>query len=136
MSDHYMRKTLNGLVPTDGSRLPTVKVGEIVKVKISRPRNRKHQAKYWALINTIFDNQSLFATPEHLHQWVKRKTGFAQEITVRGEPTTVYDSTSFESMDQTAFEQYYQRVLDLICEQILPGLGESEVRAEIESMVA
>ena len=102
MSTHYMIKTIAGLEPADGAELPRIKVGDVVEVTIKRSRSAKHNAKYWKLINRIFENQTYFDTPDELHQCVKHATGYSKtKKRKNGTPYTVYKSTSFEDSDVT-----------------------------------
>lgn len=136
MSTHYMIKTLAGFEPADGAELPRIALGDVVEVTIKRSRNAKHNAKYWKLINRIFENQTYFDTPDELHQCVKHGTGYSKtKKRKNGTQYTVYESTSFEKMDQTAFDQYYDRVLSFVCTEVIPNMNPGEARVAIEDML-
>lgn len=136
MTTHWMKKTSVGLEPVDGSVLPRSKVGDVLRVKISQPRNGNHHAKYWVLVNKIFDNQNYLSTPEKLHQAIKCGTGYGEtKHRKNGDPYTVYDSISFGAMEQEEFNQYYDRVLDFICSEILPYIEKEEFKKDIEEFL-
>jgi len=136
MPETFMRRNLNGFEPADGEGPPRVPVGDVVKVTYSRPRSLAHQRLYWGLIRLVFENQSYFTTKDHLHQAVKLATGYAHKKTRKnGEQYTVYDSTSFEAMDQTEFNEYFERVVEFVCSEVIPNLDEGDLKREIEGMI-
>jgi hypothetical protein len=136
LAEIHMRKTLGGLEPCDGFSLPRMALGSVAKVQIRQPRNVMHHRKYWALLNKVFENQTYFMNVKHLHQAIKRRTGYAQEYKDRkGQTYLVYESTSFEKMDQTDFGTYYDAVVAFLIEEVIPGLEEGALLREIEEMI-
>lgn len=137
MTEIHMRKTLSGLEPADGFELPRLKLGSVVKVKISRPRNAKHHRKFYALMNLIFQNQENYETLEDLVNVIKIATGHCHVYRKRnGDPLPVPRSIAFHKMDQTQFDEFYAKVIKLVRENIIPGLDDTALRAEVEQMVA
>ncbi len=131
------------LAPTDKASeavLDGYKAGDIVRVQISKPRNPKHHAKYWALLNLVHEGtavQDLYATTDKLHQAIKGALGYYSEVKLPdGTVFKVVDSIAYESMDQQAFEEFYGKVLDLITTQIVPNLDREDLVREVESMVS
>ena len=137
MSELFMRRNLSGFEPADGAEMPHVKIGAVVKVKISQPRNAKHHRKFYALMNLVFQNQETYETLDDLVYAIKIAT-FHCKGYLKADGSTFYvpRSIAFHKMDQTQFNEFYDRVLRLICDRVIPGLGESDLKAEIESMVA
>ena len=137
MTALFMRKTLTGLEPADGAELPRMKLGEVAKVKITRPRNGKHHRKFFALMNLVYQNQTYYDTLDDLIYAVKVATGHRRVYEKPdGTKFMVPRSIAFHNMDQAAFDLFYQRVLDLVCTKIIPGLDDGALKAEIEALVA
>ena len=53
-----------------------------------------------------------------------------------GNAAYVPKSISFASMDQTAFEIFYNATLDYICAKIIPGMVPEELQAEVIERIA
>ena len=118
--------------------LEKFKDGEIVRAEIKRPRHPKHHRKYWALINLVHGSTAvsdIYATPEKLHQAIKGLLGHWEPIQLpTGEIYKVLKSTDFAAMDQTAFEDFYARAVDVIVTQIVPHLDREDLAREVEAM--
>jgi hypothetical protein len=109
-----------------------IKAGEQVRAAITRPRNAKHHAKFYVLMTEVFHNQNQFATLECLINVVKIALGYCDQFKgMRGETITVPKSISYASMSQKSFEQFYDRVVELICEKILPGMKSSALEQRV-----
>lgn len=110
--------------------LRKIKDGRTFVCEIKRPRNLKHHRKYWALINLISENLDN-VTPEALSNAVKLLMGHVV-IVKFGETMISYpDSISFEKMNQDAFNDFYRRAVQAICEHVIPGLKEETINKEI-----
>ena len=116
--DLILRRTEAGLVPkfdSDLEALKKIKIGEDVKVKISRPRNINFHRKYFALMNLAFENQDLYDDITTFRYIIQMKAGFYTIVkTHKGELMYFPDSISFGSMDESKFEELYSKVLDVI----------------------
>ncbi len=114
------------------------KVGDIVRAQISKPRNPKHHRKYWALLNLVHEGtavQDLYPTTDKLHQAIKGALGYYSEVKLPGGKVfQVVDSIAYESMDQQAFEAFYNKVVDVIVTQIVPNLDREDLVREVETM--
>jgi len=88
------------------------------KTDMRRARNPDHHRKGFALIKLIFDSQEKYQTVKDLLTELKLQTGWYTEH-VRGTGELVYipKSISFADMDQTEFEEFYDRVLDIAIQQ-------------------
>jgi len=137
MTEIHMRKTLSGLEPADGFDMPRLKLGSVVKVKITQSRNMKHHRLFFALMNKIFENQEHYESLEDLVNVIKIATGHCHVYRKKnGDPLPVPRSIAFHKMDQTQFDEFYAKVIKLVRENIIPGLDEGALREEIERMVA
>lgn len=128
-----------GLVPTDAAgeeALRKFKDGAHVTVEVKQPRNPYHHRLFFALLHKVFENQERFPTEDHLRLALTYEAGYVKEYAMRdGLLLTVPDSISYEEMDQKAFEDYFNRVCDIILRDYMPGLHRSELIAELEDMM-
>lgn len=140
MADILMRKVLGTLRPVDAQGeeiMRSVSNGSIVRVTVKKPRNIKHHRKYWALISLLHENQERYATPEELSDAIKCATGHCNVLTRSdGYEIRVPRSISFGKMDQTEFDRFYERVIDLAVTRIIPGLSREDIKREVEAMVS
>ncbi len=134
MEIHLVRTSL-GLQPygdEDYEELRKVKVGSVVKARIVQPRNVKFHRKFFAMINAAWDSLT-----ERQRTNLRSKEAFREQLLiVSGFSEPVFDlngrkflerakSISFAKMDEPAFNEVYDRVLDTIL-TILIADGVSE----------
>lgn len=149
-----MRRTPTGLVPRDEAGqdvLRKVPIGDTVSVDVTRPRNLRHHQKYWVLCEAIakaLPEGHRFQTAEHVSAYLKAATGHADVLPMKdiacphcggittGNAVYIPGSISFAAMDQTAFNDFYDRCLQIIAKDILPGITADELRGAVEDLVA
>lgn len=121
--------------PVSAEAIERIGHKEQVKATIVRIRNPRHHAKFFVMLSEVFKNQSKHATLEDLLSAVKIGIGHCTwvSITLRGLPVTVAipKSISWAKMGQTSFEQFYNRAVEYILADILPGLGNEELEARV-----
>jgi len=134
-----MRKTMRGLQPVDdtGNELvDALALGDVVRVKVTRPRNIHHHRKFWALMQLVYQNQEHYQSIDHMVAAVKVATGHSDALTTKtSDVIYLPKSIAFHKMDQQEFSQFYERVLDLIVKSILPGIDKAELRDEVETFL-
>ena len=123
MEIHLVRTSL-GLQPysdEDYEQLRKIKTGSIVKAKIVQPRNVKFHRKFFAMINAAWD-----CLTERQRTNLRSKDTFREQLLITsGFSEPLYDfngqkflerakSISFAKMDETAFNEVYNRCLDTI----------------------
>lgn len=131
------RVTEQGLIPmynSDYEEKKKLRVGETVMCKISKPRNYEFHKKFFALVRLTYQN-----LPEHLHHmlsiWseddmltcIKMELGLASEIYHGNKLYVKTGSISFASMDNTEFEKFYQRAIDVILNKYLRGTNRNDL---------
>lgn len=105
----------------------------LVRVRATRPRNRKHHNLWHVLCQTLADNSSY--TKRQIEQLLKRAAGAYEEVRLKdGSVAVIYESTSWDSMDQDEFGDFYNRVSDFIASDIIPSINADTLRREIEKM--
>lgn len=130
----------NTLRPTGSvgeDALRSIHDGDFVMVEVKQGRNLAHHQKFFALLDLVRRNQSKYQTTEDLLTAVKIYTGHYDIVQLHdGKPVIAPKSISFARMDQQEFGQFYDKVIRLVCEHIIPGLPEGTLRAELEAFAA
>jgi hypothetical protein len=110
--------------------------GQTLNVTIKRPRNVKHHRKFFALLGIVYDAQSRYPTTDHLLNAIKIAIGHYDLVPLTKKHTVIQTrSISFASMDQAAFEQFYDRVILVIVKDILPGVQAKELEAQVLDII-
>jgi hypothetical protein len=109
-------------------------LGQQVMVKFSFPRNTGHHRKFFALMQLIFNNQSHFATMDHLLAAFKFACGHTEKIRTTRGIIEVPKSISFAKMDQAEFEAFYNRAVDFVTEEVIPGLNKDDLANEVAEL--
>ena len=132
-------RTMNGLAPHNiaaSEALKGLALGKVVRAEISRPRNADHHRLYWALCQKIADAIPGDYTAQNISDVLKLKTGHCDTVQTRDGLVRIPKSISWAKMDQAAFSDFYARCLVVICQQWLPGMKPSALKAQIEEMAA
>lgn len=136
-----LRKQFGSLRPVDPAgeeMLTKIPNGATVQAEIRRPRNVRHHRMYWALISLVWENidQERYPSPEDLHAAIKIAAGLRTRIVLPdGTVGFIPGSTAFHKMDQAAFDQFYNRVCDLIARHFLPGVSSEDLKREVLEMI-
>jgi hypothetical protein len=136
----YMVRTVAGLeVHDDASKdaLRKIKVGEVVKCDITKPRNLAHHKKFWALLNCVWECAGDWSSPQMILVELKVRLGHVHRVVIKetGEIVSVPKSISFASMDQNAFEDFYEKSLRELC-KMAGGIEEDALRQEVLNQLA
>lgn len=126
------QKTLGGLRPVGECKAyPKIKLGDTIEIDIKIPRNVLLHRKFFALINLAFQNQDNYKDPDKLRKDLIKSAGYLHEETnyITGEVTYEADSISFASMDDIAFGNLYNAVLDQVWKFL--GTSKEEVMDEL-----
>ena len=131
----YVRKTLNALSASDaGSQdiISELPAGVVFKIQITQPRNVKFHRKFFALLKIILDNQSHFQNLDELLYAVKIRLGYSVPVQLKGMVGHMPKSISFSKMDEQAFSEFYERTLDFLITDVIPGLNKEDLEKELE----
>jgi hypothetical protein len=105
-------------------------------VTISRSRSPRQHRFFWALLQKICENHETYRRPEALLLWLKVRLGYVEEVKFHnGEMWWTAKSISFSAMDQTQFKTFFDAALDIIANEVIPGLNTEELILEIEAMM-
>lgn len=133
------RKDLASLRPADRAATETlarIKAGEMVAVEIRRPRNLKHHRWWWKLMELVADNMPGAITPELVCEVIKVRVGHVSVVRTRQGEVFIPRSISFAKMDEAQFSEFTDRAIRVIVTDILPGLSDTALRAEVEAMLS
>lgn len=128
-----------GLVPTDEASdeaLRKYKDGAYVTIEVKQPRNPYFHRLFFALLHKVFENQERYPTEDHLRIALTYEAGYYKEYPMSdGLLVTVPDSIAYEAMDQKQFEEYFNRVCDVILRDYMPDMTHESLIDEIEGMM-
>ena len=118
--------------------IETLKHGETVSATLKRTRNAAHHRKFFALLKAVFEAQTRYAAMEKLLNGVKIATGHYEMETLPGKipvQICVPCSISFARMDQTAFESFYDKAVDYLITEVIPGTGKADLESHVLSII-
>lgn len=136
----YLLRTVAGLEAQDDQGkdvLRKIKVGELVMCDITKPRNLGHHKKFWALLNCVWECAGDWSSPYAILIELKVRLGHVQKVVIRetGEVVSVPKSISFAAMDQTAFDDFYEKSLMELC-KMAGGIEPSALREYVLQSLA
>lgn len=116
--------------------IQSIKKGETVTAVIRRNRNPGHHRKLFALLKVVFEAQDTFTTTLELLTAIKMATGyFDLGKTIEGLPYAVPKSINFASMDQSSFETFYAKAVNVILTKILPNVSAYDLEAQVIDII-
>lgn len=135
MAEIALTRTLSGLAPADDHAREVLRrwqVGEQLKADVRKPRAHRSLRRYWALVNLVYQNSEQFKSREAVHAYLKIRAGHCTPIVSKstGEVFLVPDSISYDRLDETEFREVWERVVQVVADEIL-GTGVPEIEAEI-----
>lgn len=133
MAEMILLKLPNGSfipAPESEEAAASVRPGEAIKVKWSKPRSLPFHRRAMALLQVGFENQDRYATFEQFRTAVKIELGmFDPIINAKGDVIYVPQSWSFEKMDEVEFRKVYSEILDLLIRTFVKGSSAHELDA-------
>lgn len=140
--DIYCRVTDIGLVPmydSDYDEKQRLKVGDTVLCSIKRPRNYEFHKKFFALLRLTVTNlphliqqQMQIFTEEDMLDCLKVELGLYTTVLHGGKQIIKTGSISFAKMDESEFERFFQRSVDVILRIYLSGTDRQALIEEID----
>ena len=134
-----LTRSISGLKAADhfaAEELSKIKPGQEVRCEIRRVRNPKQLRLYWALIDACWQHQDRYAAKQDLSDVIKVAVGHSdQVVTKSGEVVARPKSIAFGNMPQDAWEDFFSRVIEFVCQRIIPGTNNEDLRAHLEEMV-
>ncbi len=131
-----MVKRLGALRPTDDMGIEAMrKIGdnELVKVTWTRPRNVRFHRKFFAMLQIILANQEHYKSIDDLLGVCKLRIGHVRIVETAKGIERFPASISFANMDETEFSAFYDRAIDWMLTEVIPGLQRQHLDAEVEA---
>lgn len=107
------------------------KPGSIVGGEIARSRSVVQNSYYWLVLTKIVEHTGRWDRPEALHEALKIATDHIEIVQlVGGRLIKIPQSTSFDAMNQTAFQEYLDHAFRVIEESLTGGKSIDQFMAE------
>jgi hypothetical protein len=141
MAELIMRKVATGFLVSDPEGeeiLSRIANGSLVLVAEKRPQNLAWRRRFHAMIDHLWacGLQDRYPTAQLLRKAILLRLGFAEPlVTLDGEILMQAQSMAFEQMDHAAFIEVWDRTLDLIHAEILPGLDMEQFEKEVDRLL-
>lgn len=141
----FLVKTPSGrLVPAsdeDREKIRALRPGDMVPVKIGKPRNGDHHRRFMALLTFVAEHHPTYRTVDPLLIELKMRTGHYDHYIRRATGEVVYipKSIDFESMDELDFVVWSKHARQVIYDEFLHDFTERDKRrlsAEIDHWLA
>lgn len=133
----YAIKSEFGLTPADDvtrEAWSKMKLGSLCQVEVKRPRNIRRHRLFFALCNHIADALGNVTTNE-IADVLKIETGHCRILRGKKQEWRVPLSIRFDAMDEDAFRAFLDRAVQIVCEEWLQALPDSEPAREIRKML-
>ena len=135
-----MRREGNRLAPVDPlseEEFQKLPLNKDLLVTAKSPRNLRQFRLAWALAHKVAEACDFLHDSEDAMDWLKIKSRHVKYIQ---DPRTklvsiIPKSIAFASLSQDGFKRVLDRMVYVTITEIIPGLKESDLRAEIEKMV-
>ena len=135
----YLKRRMGALYPTnrgDEEALMSLPEGVTVKAVITQPRNVKHHRMFMALLNAVYPHQEAYGTFESFHAAIKVALNYGETVVLPdGRVIIVPGSISFAKMDQTTFNQFFDKAVDLILNKVLRGVEKPELMQQVNEIL-
>lgn len=143
MSELFLRRgTDGGLWPDDEESkavIDAIPAGELLRAETTRPRNPRFHRLFFGLISLVFKNTTRYKSPEVLREIVTIGAGHCDIsiIKVDGQVFVhhVARSIAWSKMEEDEFRQFWNRAVDYIIAEILPGAGRASLEHEVFLML-
>ncbi len=127
-------KTGLGLRPvsdTDANAIKKIEEGEIVILNYVRPRNYKLLKKYMALIQLMWENDSLALTKVRYRKEMEIAAGYFETYigfdgSIRKDPRSI----AFKNMEEDEFKVLFTDMLTIACMRL--GVDSGEITNELK----
>lgn len=132
----HMVKHLSTLHPwteVDAEVLGHVKQGEVLKISFTRPINARFRAKFFVMLGIIFKNQEHYKSRKELLNICKIRIGHVDAVETPQGLERWPASISWAKMDDTEFSDFYNRAVDWVLSEVIPGLQRQHLDQEVEA---
>lgn len=112
--------------------LTRVPFGESVVCKVNRPRNPGLHRKFFSLLSLVFENQERYSDFQTFRHEIVMRAGYFQEHHhLTGKVSYVAKSLAYESMDESEFEEVYDKVCGVIIQYFWPEISKADLEEAV-----
>jgi hypothetical protein len=135
-----MRREGSHLVPADAvsaEMLEEVPLGTGVMAEVRVPRNLRQFRLAWVLADIVSKSCDWLSDRETAMDWLKIKSRHVRMIhdPVKNVTAIVPKSIAFAALPQAQFNRVFNRMIHVTITDIIPGMDEGVLRAELEKIV-
>ncbi len=137
-TSQIMVKRLGALRPTDDQGtedMAKIPDGSLLKVTWTRPRNIRFHNKFFAMMGIVLKNQEHYQSMDELLGVCKLRIGHVTVVSTGYGTVCWPKSISFAKMDETEFSAFYDRAVDWVLREVIPGLQRQHLDAEVEDQL-
>lgn len=139
MAEGIFIKHFNSLRPDDEmaeSIMKTIQAGEAVNIKVTRSRSLPHLRLYWKLMQVVHENQEVFETKEKMERAFRLAIGhYEMDRDVQGREYPTPLPINFSKMDQPEFNIFFEKAVEFLVKNVLPGVGKQELINEVHNLL-
>jgi len=110
-------EVLVGEMQLDRDAIAEFKQGDRIKVAMHTGRVPKRLRWYFAFLGKVIDATNCAPNKKALHQVVKLRTGFTDDVIMGGYVIKVPASVSFENMDEATFGKFLDAAVAFIASE-------------------
>ncbi|SHH03445.1 hypothetical protein [Bradyrhizobium erythrophlei] len=108
---------------------------KVLRVNLAQQRSAPRHRLYRVVLRLVVKNTDLFVSEDSLHKTLLLGCGVVEPImTTAGEIIMIPSSTAFDAMNEETFKAYFDKAMEIIETNIIPGVDLSlllkEARAE------
>lgn len=125
---------LIGEMEMDREMIREFPAGQRIRLDLRTGRVPDRLRFYWAFLREVVKATGCAPTGKALHQMVKLRTGFTDDVMLGGYIVKVPASVSFENMDEPTFAVFLREALAFIASEF--GITPEDVQAANDRRVA
>jgi hypothetical protein len=107
--------------------------GEVV-CSFYSPRNLESLKFLWALVHKVADNSDFWLDKDEAMEDLKMRARFARFV-LNSEGKVELRTKSLKRINDEQLRQLTDKIIDIICRDIIPGMSKNTLRKEIEEML-
>ena len=115
---------------TDHVNLLSLKRADVIRCKISVPRDGVRHRWFFAMLSTVAEAEG--CSTEYVLEWLKLRLRLFDIRWVDDVPLVRLGSISYAAMDETEFTKFRFRAVELICRELLGGAEVSVLNQMID----
>jgi hypothetical protein len=99
------------------------------------PRNIEALKFLWALVHKVADNTDRYLDKDEAMDDLKLRAGFSKVVYVSKIKELELRPKSLKRISNEQLRQLTEKIIGIVCDEIIPGMDRNVLRREIEEMV-